>query len=345
MAWVKLDDQFADHPKVAQAGPLAAWMHVKALVYCGRYLTDGFIPRAIAHTLVDWASAGIMVDTGGNAFAGSCDTPTCAALADLLIDVGLWEDAEGGYQIHDYLEHNPPAAKVKAERDAEKARKAAGRARQGRNEKTGRIESLPVSARTSDRNPPGQPPDVRPESARNPGHVPPVPSPSPDSLQKDRAREPVADDAIKSVLDAEPLLARVDTRRLADNLRADTITCGWSDKRIVQCLPRALESLRLSRDPNLNPIRFVVMAVRQLAKPGALETQDAADDVKSKWRTEQAAATVEKYQASKGDSDDGFAARELAAMEQTEREARERSRRGAGEASAGDLFASRKGAA
>ena len=44
MAWVKIDDQFADHPKVMQAGPLAAWLYVCGLCYCGRCLTNRLIP-------------------------------------------------------------------------------------------------------------------------------------------------------------------------------------------------------------------------------------------------------------------------------------------------------------
>ena len=46
MSWIKIDDQFADHPKVLQAGPLASWLYVCGLTYSGRYLTDGWVPSA-----------------------------------------------------------------------------------------------------------------------------------------------------------------------------------------------------------------------------------------------------------------------------------------------------------
>jgi hypothetical protein len=46
VSWVRLDDQFADHPKVTTAGPLAGWLYVCGLLYAARYLTDGFIPTA-----------------------------------------------------------------------------------------------------------------------------------------------------------------------------------------------------------------------------------------------------------------------------------------------------------
>jgi len=41
-----------------------------------------------------------------------------AELVDLLIDVGLWEETDGGYLIHDYLDYNPSKAEVLAERQA-----------------------------------------------------------------------------------------------------------------------------------------------------------------------------------------------------------------------------------
>lgn len=100
MSWVKIDDQFADHPKIAQAGPLGLAVYVAGLCYSARYLTDGFIPHASAER-----------------FAGS--SPELRAK---LVDLSLWDETDGGYLIHDYLDYNPPAAKVKAEREAAKAR-------------------------------------------------------------------------------------------------------------------------------------------------------------------------------------------------------------------------------
>jgi hypothetical protein len=100
MSWVKIDDQFADHPKIAQAGPLGLAVYVAGLCYSARYLTDGFIPTASAER-----------------FAG-----TSPELRAKLVDLSLWDETDGGYLIHDYLDYNPPAAKVKAEREAAKAR-------------------------------------------------------------------------------------------------------------------------------------------------------------------------------------------------------------------------------
>lgn len=100
MSWVRLDDQFTDHPKLAEVGPVAGWVYVSGLCYAARYLTDGFVPENIALR-----------------FAGS--SPEILAK---LVESSLWDRANNGYQIHDYLEYNPPASKVKAEREEAKAR-------------------------------------------------------------------------------------------------------------------------------------------------------------------------------------------------------------------------------
>ncbi len=102
MSWVKIDDQFTDHPKIVQVGPLAAWLYVCSLTYASRYLTDGFIPQAQVRRLADVSNA--------------------TSLAEKLVDVGLWDRVDGGFTVHDYLEYNPTAEKVKAERDAAKER-------------------------------------------------------------------------------------------------------------------------------------------------------------------------------------------------------------------------------
>jgi hypothetical protein len=103
MSWAKIDDQFSEHPKVIEAGPLAGWLYVRGLCYAAKYLTDGFISDAQAQQL--------------SMFAGSSPE-----LLQKLVDCSLWERVNGGYQIHDYLDYNPTAESVKAEREAAKLR-------------------------------------------------------------------------------------------------------------------------------------------------------------------------------------------------------------------------------
>jgi hypothetical protein len=45
VTWVKLDDGFYDNPKIEAAGLAAAGLYAKSLAYCGRHLTDGFVPK------------------------------------------------------------------------------------------------------------------------------------------------------------------------------------------------------------------------------------------------------------------------------------------------------------
>lgn len=217
MAWVRLDDQFADHPKVAAAGPLAAWLHTKALVYCGRYLTDGFIPRAIVHALIDWESFGVLVDIGESA-----ESPKNTKLARTLIDVGLWEEADGGYQIHDYLEHNPSAEKVKAERAAEKDRKAAGRSKQGRDAR-GRITgACSVNSQTGT-----QTESVRADSGRIPVGVPAVVQADggPDKSVADSRQSEPRENIGESAMSDTSLSVRADADRTATGFREDSGRC------------------------------------------------------------------------------------------------------------------------
>lgn len=105
MSWVKLDDRFPEHPKVLSAGPVGLAVHVRALCYAARNLTDGFIPTGVVPSLT--------ADLGRvSRAAAASDWPA------ILVSTGLWDAAPGGYQIHDYLEFNPSREKVEAGRRA-----------------------------------------------------------------------------------------------------------------------------------------------------------------------------------------------------------------------------------
>jgi hypothetical protein len=110
MPWVKIDDKFHSHPKVIAAGVEGVALHVIALSWCGEYLTDGFIPEAQIRRL--------------------SLSDNYQAIAAHLVSVGLWDIADGGYQIHDYLEYNPSAEQVRAQRAANAERQARHRDKQ-----------------------------------------------------------------------------------------------------------------------------------------------------------------------------------------------------------------------
>ena len=106
MTWVRIDDQFPDHPKIAAAGPLAGWLHVCGLCYCNRNLTDGFIPDAVAGRLTTF-------DDG------------CEPVILLLVEHGIWKKVAGGFAIHDYLDFQLSKAEILELRSK---KQAAGRA-------------------------------------------------------------------------------------------------------------------------------------------------------------------------------------------------------------------------
>ena len=87
MAWVLLDDNFPNHPKAIQAGPVAAYLFVCGLCYSRKYHTDGFIPMKALPAL------------------GLTARP--ARIVDALVEVGLWDrETDGsGYRIHDYSQY------------------------------------------------------------------------------------------------------------------------------------------------------------------------------------------------------------------------------------------------
>lgn len=109
MSWVKLDDGFPDHPKIAPISDRAFRIHVRALCYCGRHLTDGFVPKAIVDDI-----------TRGK-----------QAVVNELLAAGLWHANGGsGYAINDFLDYNPSKADVESER--QKKRDAAKKAAEAR---------------------------------------------------------------------------------------------------------------------------------------------------------------------------------------------------------------------
>jgi len=103
MTWVKLDDGFMGHPKVRALSHGAICLHLAALCWSSRYLTDGFIPAC---------------EVGGLILRYKP-----AFLKEVLAvqphqTSAVWDEAEGGYRIHDYLVYQPSARQATAERAA-----------------------------------------------------------------------------------------------------------------------------------------------------------------------------------------------------------------------------------
>jgi len=91
MTWLEVDDGILDHPKFIRAVKLGGseavhlWLGIKA--YCNKQLTDGFIPTDMLDEV-----------------RGPKDPKKRAIALEALRTAKLLDDAEGGLQMHDYLE-------------------------------------------------------------------------------------------------------------------------------------------------------------------------------------------------------------------------------------------------
>lgn len=139
MAWVRIDDHFDEHPKLANVSCAGWGLWMAGLAYCNRNLTDGFIPWSKAKGLVsnevvdDDGSVWTLARTSG---MGGEDLET-DWLIDLLVREGLWITVyDGGritgYRIHDYDDYQPSKEEVLAERKKNAKRQAEFRKRHKR---------------------------------------------------------------------------------------------------------------------------------------------------------------------------------------------------------------------
>lgn len=105
MPFAALADEFHSDPKTVKAGLDGTGLYARALSYCCRYLTDGFVPLAWAAEIARPAvrrkvtAAGLWVEVKGGEhyeYIDGSDTYT--------VDI-----AEPGFFIPDYLEYRSPA--------------------------------------------------------------------------------------------------------------------------------------------------------------------------------------------------------------------------------------------
>lgn len=194
MVWVRLDEQFARSPKVVKAGPLGMAMQVAALCYCNDLLTDGFVPRSVAATLLDLDGLAMNVWASPEGFGGGED----AAWEDIvgaLVDAEMWCQIEGGWQIHDYLEYQPSREKVLSDRSA-----AAERRQTARDQAKAKAQAK-AGAKVSKPRSPKRNPNVGETSAEpNPNVIPPEPDPASSknhphpTVNHESERDPAADE-------------------------------------------------------------------------------------------------------------------------------------------------------
>lgn len=107
MGWALLDDNFPFHPKVLEAGPVAAYLFVCGLCYCRKYRTSGFISDAAVKTL------------------GVTTNPK--KLIDALVTARLWDRIDAGYQIHGYAEQYDDVGERESIDERKRKKQDAGR--------------------------------------------------------------------------------------------------------------------------------------------------------------------------------------------------------------------------
>lgn len=129
MVWAKIDDAILDNAKIAKVGVFGFAMHVAAITWCCRNLTDGFVPTARVTVLLTLQNVNIdcanpLALVGGPTSMGGQTGLDPFIVADALVAAGLWDVAEGGYQLHDFLVYNPSKEEVLSTRAKNSVRAA-----------------------------------------------------------------------------------------------------------------------------------------------------------------------------------------------------------------------------
>lgn len=111
MGWFRLECNFSDHPKVSKVGLYGEALFVRSIGYASEHETDGFIPvgvvRRIAWDIEQYISVTCVIES--------------------LVSAGLWHEADGGYEIHDYLEYQESKSMIEAKRVKNNTRQALNR--------------------------------------------------------------------------------------------------------------------------------------------------------------------------------------------------------------------------
>ena len=108
MTWAKLSDDFCDHPILLGLPRGVRLLHVEATVWSCKHETDGAIPSAAPPRFTDEPDVDIAVAA--------------------LVEVGLWEVAERGWQLVDFHKAQRRSADIAQDRYEAAERQARARA-------------------------------------------------------------------------------------------------------------------------------------------------------------------------------------------------------------------------
>src|SRR5688500_11620702 len=95
--WVKVMNSIRNNPKVQQAGSHAFALYIAGLCYANEQLTDGYITERMLPVVFPVI-------------------PQPKQRAKELVEAGLWEVVDGGWQIHDYLDVQSSAQTIRDKR-------------------------------------------------------------------------------------------------------------------------------------------------------------------------------------------------------------------------------------
>jgi hypothetical protein len=108
MPWARLDDMLPVHPKIRALSDSAFRLYISAICWSSLHRTDGRVPADQLRFVSDVRRSQVC--------------------ANQLVQAGLWETADGGWRIHDYLEYQPSAEQVTRERELKRRRQERWRA-------------------------------------------------------------------------------------------------------------------------------------------------------------------------------------------------------------------------
>jgi len=104
MAYARLKDEINNNAKLLALSDAAHRMYTCGISYANKELTDGFLPEHIIHTF------GVRAHNKAKVVTELCSV--------LVPGKGpLWHRVTGGFQIHDYLEHNDDRVTILAKRE------------------------------------------------------------------------------------------------------------------------------------------------------------------------------------------------------------------------------------
>ena len=120
MTWVKLDDQFPIHRKVAGLSDAVYRLASEAIFWCSRNSTDGVIRAAELKESSKRATLPRAAElVGRDLWHAAGDL--CTRCKEMLVDAGTPEPSDG-WVIHDYLKYQPSRVQVDKDRDTKAER-------------------------------------------------------------------------------------------------------------------------------------------------------------------------------------------------------------------------------